>query len=386
VVLLDFAMPAPSGIELAQQARGSGFNQRTPIIMISDDQRPSAVSEGFDAGASFFLYKPIDMTRLQRLIRVTQGAVEQEKRRFRRVPVRSKVRLSSDQGELDCETIDLSLNGMMVHSPRTVPAGSRVRLTLTYPTAPNLFSARGCDENRRRASNGDSIQSPTLERKTAKFSFPHHRRLVMLFSCRFPSWPEHLGESARAWMYYDVHELSRASHSYDIRLSATCLSPFLRLMRRSILPGALPPREEVALCMACLWRFAMGGIWAMHYIGCWPTSRRSHSLRLSDGSFSLLAAVFGSAIALWIVSRKELTVISVIWQPGYGSTIAVMHYVRMAAMRMPAMCHYNLTVVGASILIAVVVCRSAPSTFRFRVITRRIPPRKAFSAVVMGFC
>jgi DNA-binding response OmpR family regulator len=38
VVLLDFAMPAPSGIELAQQARGSGFNQKTPIIMISDDQ------------------------------------------------------------------------------------------------------------------------------------------------------------------------------------------------------------------------------------------------------------------------------------------------------------------------------------------------------------
>jgi DNA-binding response OmpR family regulator len=133
VVLLDFAMPSPSGIELAQQARGSGFNQRTPIIMISDDQRPSAVSVGFDAGASFFLYKPIDMTRLQRLIRVTQGAVEQEKRRFRRVRVRSKVRLTSAHGELDCETIDLSLNGMMVQSPRTVPAGSRIRLTLDMP-------------------------------------------------------------------------------------------------------------------------------------------------------------------------------------------------------------------------------------------------------------
>jgi PleD family two-component response regulator len=53
VVVLDFAMPTPNGIELAQQARGSGFNQRTLIIMISDDQRPSAVSEGFDAGAIF---------------------------------------------------------------------------------------------------------------------------------------------------------------------------------------------------------------------------------------------------------------------------------------------------------------------------------------------
>jgi DNA-binding response OmpR family regulator len=133
VVLLDFAMPAPSGIELAQQARGSGFNQKTPIIMISGDQRPSAVSEGFDAGASFFLYKPIDITHLQRLIRVTQGAVEQEKRRFRRVKVRSRVRLGSDHGDIDCETLDLSLNGMMVHSHRMVPVGSHVRVSLDMP-------------------------------------------------------------------------------------------------------------------------------------------------------------------------------------------------------------------------------------------------------------
>ncbi|MGA8145018.1 MAG: response regulator [Candidatus Acidiferrales bacterium] len=133
VVLLDFAMPAPDGIELAQQARGSGFNQMTPIITISEDPRPSAVSEGFQAGASFFLYKPIDTTRLLRLIRVTQGAIEHEKRRFRRVAVRSKVRLSSDQGEIDCETNDVSLNGTMVHSARTIPQGSHVRVSLDMP-------------------------------------------------------------------------------------------------------------------------------------------------------------------------------------------------------------------------------------------------------------
>lgn len=133
VVVLDFSMPAPNGIELAQQARVSGFNQRTPIIMISDDQRPSAVAEGFGAGANFFLYKPLDTTRLLRLIRVTQGAVEQEKRRFRRVKVRSRVRISSDRGDLDCETVDVSLNGMMVDSPHTMPAGSAVRVSLDIP-------------------------------------------------------------------------------------------------------------------------------------------------------------------------------------------------------------------------------------------------------------
>ncbi|MGH9746820.1 MAG: response regulator [Candidatus Acidiferrales bacterium] len=143
VVVLDFSMPPPSGKDLAQQARGSGFNQRTPIIMISDDPRPSAVSEGFEAGASFFLYKPLDTSRLLRLIRVTQGAIEHEKRRFRRVPVRSRVHLSSDQGELDCETIDISLNGMMVKSPRTMPPGSHVRLSLDMPAGAQPIVGNG---------------------------------------------------------------------------------------------------------------------------------------------------------------------------------------------------------------------------------------------------
>jgi DNA-binding response OmpR family regulator len=143
VVLLDFSMPAPSGLELAHQARNSGFNLMTPIIMISDDQRPSAVAEGFEAGASFFLYKPIDTTRLMRLIRVTQGAIEHEKRRFRRVQVRSKVRLSTDHGEFDCETIDVSLNGMMVTSPRTIPRGSPVRVSLDMPNGAKPIQGRG---------------------------------------------------------------------------------------------------------------------------------------------------------------------------------------------------------------------------------------------------
>jgi DNA-binding response OmpR family regulator len=126
-------MPPPDGIALAKQARSAGINQMTPIILLSDDPRPSAVSDGFEAGASFFLYKPIDTTRLLRLIRVTQGAIEHEKRRFRRVAVRSRVRLSSDQGEMECETIDVSLNGMMIQSPRTFPRGSQVRVSLDMP-------------------------------------------------------------------------------------------------------------------------------------------------------------------------------------------------------------------------------------------------------------
>jgi DNA-binding response OmpR family regulator len=130
VVIFDLRMPAPDGTELTRQARTSGINQMTPIILVSDDQSNAAVSQGFAAGASFFLYKPIDKARLLKLVRATQGAIEHERRRFRRVSQQSKVLLGFDKKEWECETIDISLNGMLVTGPGDVLAGSIVRVNL----------------------------------------------------------------------------------------------------------------------------------------------------------------------------------------------------------------------------------------------------------------
>jgi len=107
-------MAAPDGIELARQVRVSRWNRTTPIVLISDDQRPSAMSVGFEADASFFLYKPIDKDRLLKLLRATQGPAEQERRRTRRIAIQSKVRLRYRADELEGETVDVSLSGVLV--------------------------------------------------------------------------------------------------------------------------------------------------------------------------------------------------------------------------------------------------------------------------------
>ena len=130
VVFLDLHMPSPDGIELARQMRNSRFNRTTPIILISDDQRPSALSVGFAAGASFFLYKPIDKDRLLKLVRATQGAMEHERRRTRRVPIQSKVRLKLGEEEFEGETVDVSMSGLLVRAPRIAPPGSSLRMSL----------------------------------------------------------------------------------------------------------------------------------------------------------------------------------------------------------------------------------------------------------------
>lgn len=130
VILVDLCAPPVDAFKLVRGIRLSGFNRKTPIIMISDDLRPAALSEGFRAGASFFVYKPIDRAHLMSLIRVTQGTIEHEKRRFRRVPVRAKVRVKCGDRSVEGETIDISLNGALVRSSLIFPVGSPVEIRL----------------------------------------------------------------------------------------------------------------------------------------------------------------------------------------------------------------------------------------------------------------
>ena len=130
VILVDLGAPTANANALVKQIRSSGFNRKTPIVMISGDQRPGALSEGFQAGASFFAYKPIDRARLMSLIRATQGTIEHEKRRFRRVPVRAKVQVKFGDASVEGETVDLSFNGALVQASRTFPVGSTVEVSL----------------------------------------------------------------------------------------------------------------------------------------------------------------------------------------------------------------------------------------------------------------
>lgn len=130
LVFLELGMASPDGLELTRQMRDSGFNRMTPVILISDDQRPAAMSRGFQAGASFFLYKPFDKERLLKLVRATQGNMEHERRRIRRVPVHSRVRLRNSGQEIEGETLDVSMEGILVKASRTFPVGSSVDVSL----------------------------------------------------------------------------------------------------------------------------------------------------------------------------------------------------------------------------------------------------------------
>jgi len=133
---------------------------------------------------------------------------------------------------------------------------------------------------------------------------------------------------------------------------------------------------------------AMGtGIWSMHYIGMlafilpipvayhWPTVL-----------LSLLAAILASVIALYVVSRPKMGVSrAVAGSVLMGAGIASMHYIGMAAMRLPAICQFNSFLVVLSVVFAILISLAALwITFHFRDEKTGIGREKLAGAVVMG--
>jgi PAS domain S-box-containing protein len=133
---------------------------------------------------------------------------------------------------------------------------------------------------------------------------------------------------------------------------------------------------------------AMGtGIWAMHYIGMlafilpipvayhWPIVL-----------LSLLAAILASVVALGVVSRQKMGWFRALaGSVLMGAGISSMHYIGMAAMRLPAVCQFNSFLVILSVVFAVLISLAALwITFHFRDEKKGTGWKKLAGAVMMG--
>ena len=133
---------------------------------------------------------------------------------------------------------------------------------------------------------------------------------------------------------------------------------------------------------------AMGaGIWSMHYVGMLafvlPVPVLYH---VPTVLLSLVAAVAGSAIALFIASkaimRRADTATAGVC---LGGAIGSMHYVGMAAMRSAAMHHYHPGLVIVSVIVAVAFSSLAASlAFRFGRSSQEFTWMKLAAASLMG--
>ncbi|HEY9694077.1 MAG TPA: PAS domain S-box protein [Oculatellaceae cyanobacterium] len=97
------------------------------------------------------------------------------------------------------------------------------------------------------------------------------------------------------------------------------------------------------------------GIWSMHFIGMLAYKLPIPiAYDLPTVVISLIVPIFASLVALYLVSRQHLTKTALFAGAIFmGFTIASMHYIGMAAMRMPAIAYYNPKFVILSVTIAI---------------------------------
>lgn len=139
VVFVDAKMPAPDGLELARKIRAFGPNKRATIVMITGEQGHHFMKRVFEAGVNFVVFKPVDRQALMRLLRVTQGSVERERRRYARINTACKVVMEFSGQNSFGTTIDMSLTGMRVKMNRSFPVNSIALTTLELaPDSPRL--------------------------------------------------------------------------------------------------------------------------------------------------------------------------------------------------------------------------------------------------------
>lgn len=135
MIFLDFNLPPPDGIELVRRIRGSQLNRTTPTVILTGASDRGLMTRAFQAGVNFFIFKPIDRRQLLRLMEVALVPIDRERRKLQRVKVKCKVAIETGQDRLDGETLDISLNGMLIKASRTLPVGSTVNLNLKLPQA-----------------------------------------------------------------------------------------------------------------------------------------------------------------------------------------------------------------------------------------------------------
>lgn len=121
-----------------------------------------------------------------------------------------------------------------------------------------------------------------------------------------------------------------------------------------------PARRWKRLILASL-VMGMGAIWTMHFIGMLALNmpvKVGYGVGLT--SLSALVAVVACLIGLVMTSRGDYSTLNLLTAGTYmGIGVAAMHYMGMAAMRMPATTVYDGAITTLSIVIAVVASVAA---------------------------
>ena len=141
-IIVDAQMPGVDGFELTRSIRESRMNSRAPIVLLSEVDDAATMRKGFQAGATFFLGKPLTRERVYHLFNAARGAMIGEQRRHERFPFRTTVRCARGEEHFSLESINLSEGGMLLEPSGTMELDQEFDLEFAVPHGPKPIRAR----------------------------------------------------------------------------------------------------------------------------------------------------------------------------------------------------------------------------------------------------
>ena len=142
-VVLDAMMPNLDGFELAERIRTSRSNSNVPIVMITGYDSLKMMRQGFQAGITFFLNKPVTPENLRGLFKAARGTMLEERRRYARLPLKTPVRCHSAGKRFETQSVDLARGGIRLPGANGMDAGQIIELEFSLPGARQALKLMG---------------------------------------------------------------------------------------------------------------------------------------------------------------------------------------------------------------------------------------------------
>ncbi len=145
-IIFDVKMPSVDGFALTRRTRSSILNARSPIALLTGYDDAETMREGFKAGATCFLGKPITREKIQNLVGFMRGPVMFEKRRSARLQYSCQVSCSTGplrEHRFVGESINLGEGGMLLHPSSGIAVGGTIHLEFEIPTSEKPLRLRG---------------------------------------------------------------------------------------------------------------------------------------------------------------------------------------------------------------------------------------------------
>jgi CheY-like chemotaxis protein len=138
-LVIDFDLPGAATV--ARMARLAPARRRPVIFgMIG---ALTEISEAFQSGANFIIYKPLGAEQIIRCLRAGRGFMRPDRRRSQRQSLESLVYLQFGMAALPAMVLDMNQSGMALQAPEPLPPVQQVPLRFVLPGTSRMVEGTG---------------------------------------------------------------------------------------------------------------------------------------------------------------------------------------------------------------------------------------------------